>query len=67
MPPRLLALAVLGLISVEAAASLVHGEQVTKGQIPFRYASRLRTEAAGNDRQRANGEAVRWATPMADG
>ena len=39
MPPRLLALAVLallGLISVNAAASLAHGEQVNKGQIPFR-------------------------------
>ena len=54
MPPRLLAVAV-GLILVNAAASLAHGEQVTKGQIPFRYArppSQNRDRGGTQERER---------------
>ena len=62
MPPRLLALAVLGLISLDAAASLAHGEPV-QGQIPFRYARPTGTEAGGTpERERAQ-RRVRCATP----
>jgi len=65
MPPRLLALAVLGLISLDAAASLAHGEPV-QGQIPFRYARPTRNRGRGNARTRASAAACAMRYAMAD-
>ena len=62
MPPRLLAVAV-GLILVNAAASLAHGEQVTKGQIPFRYArpSTQNRDRGGEHKKASGGFAMGYA------
>jgi hypothetical protein len=60
---RLLALTVLGLISVNAEPG---ARRVTKGQIPFRYARPpTQNRDRGGEHKNASG-ALRWATHMAD-
>ena len=64
---RLLALTVLGLISVNAAAPVEPGaRRVTKGQIPFRYARPpTQNRDRGGEHKNASG-ALRWVTHMTE-
>ena len=67
MPPRLLALAVLGLIWVHATASLAHAEVVNR-KIPFRYAPCAITHKDSGPSERRLCKGLRsWRTRASEG